>query len=72
MRIYLIIGLVLVVGPMLAGFIGFLSRWSKLAPHPVESHGKVWGRRCTKCQSEDFVRVEDGTNRCKACGNIFI
>ncbi len=77
MSTYMIVGLVLVILPVLIGLIGFLSRWSRLAPHEVEPHGKVWGRRCPRCQSEDFAPVRDGASatgyqKCSSCGHVFI
>lgn len=72
MNIYQVVALVLVVGPVLIGVIGFFSRWSQLGPYPVESHAKVWGRRCPKCQSEEFVTLGDGRHQCSQCGHEFI
>ena len=72
MSIYMIVGLALLVGPIVVGFIGFMSRWSKLAPQHVEPHGKVWGRRCPRCQSDDFAPTDDGHQKCGNCGHVFI
>lgn len=72
MSMYMIVGLVLIVLPIVIGFIGYLSRWPKLAPQHIEPHGKVWGRRCPKCQSEEFSATGDGYQKCAKCGHVFI
>lgn len=69
---YQIVGFSLLLLPIVIGLIGFLSRWSRLAPQPVESHARVWGRRCPRCQSEDFASTGDGHQKCSRCGNVFI
>ncbi|MBI2859776.1 MAG: hypothetical protein HYX90_11970 [Chloroflexi bacterium] len=72
MSAYMAVGLALVLLPVFIGLIGFLSRWQRLAPHEVDPHGKVWGRRCPRCQSEDFAATGDGRQACARCGHIFI
>ncbi|MDO8472968.1 MAG: hypothetical protein Q7T05_04035 [Dehalococcoidia bacterium] len=72
MSVYQTVGIVLVALPVAIGFIGFLTRWPKLAPQPVEAHGKVWGRRCPRCQSDEFAPVGEGYQKCTNCGHTFI
>jgi hypothetical protein len=72
MNVYLIVGLVLGCLPIFLGLMGFIARWSKLGPQPVEAHARVWGRRCPKCQGEDFAPLEDGQQRCAKCDHAFI
>ncbi|MBI2958375.1 MAG: hypothetical protein HYY32_05975 [Chloroflexi bacterium] len=72
MSIYQTVGIALLVLPTIIGFIGFLCRWSKLAPQHVEPHGKVWGRRCPRCQNEEFAPTGDGRQKCAKCGHVFI
>jgi hypothetical protein len=72
MSVYLMLGVALVCLPIALGLVGFLSRWSRLGPQPVEPHGPVWGRRCPRCQSDDFAPLGDGRQRCARCGHAFI
>lgn len=72
MSVYQTVGIVLLALPIAIGIIGFLTRWSEMAPHPVEAHGKVWGRRCPRCQNEEFAAFGEGYQKCAKCGHKFI